>query len=897
MLQTEAIKKFLVAKTHQDLADLYTEEMEVQVNAAQDGGTRVTKEYQGRQWHGWCSDQDPTQIWKSFRIPYKAKTNPEYTPKRMSWPLGQHAEGVGMTGWNWVQRKSLWVAYDFDSIANHEQGLTAEELEELRTAAMAVDWVSVRKSTSGSGFHIYIFLNGVQTQNHTEHAALGRAVLGMLSAKTGFDFHSKVDACGGNMWVWHRKMLGTDGLKLIKTGSILTDIPTNWEDHLEVVKGNRRKNLPRYVEVADVDDFEELCGTRPRIKLDDAHIRLHTFLDEIGAQWWWDQDHWMMVAHTADLKRAHEELGFRGIFETIATGKERGADHNCYAFPMRRGGWSVRRYTPGVREHASWTQDGIGYTCCFYNQEPDLNTAARSNDGVETEQGGFVFTEAEVAVTVADALGAKVELPRWACSREAILKHHKKDGRLVVEIKRESEDNGGDMRGWKADKNWWKRIYNVKAVPSTEPEVGNYDELVRHLITQQGDDYGWVVNAGNGWQTEPITHVKLSLKSLGFSDREISVILGNCVLRGWTLVNIPFDDEFPGDRRWNRNAAQLRYKPKLEEPFECPTWLSVMDHCGEGLTEEVKKHPWCQQHGILTGGEYLKLWVASLFQRPTDPLPYLFFFSEQENTGKSTFHEALSLLMTKGYVRADTALSSSAAFNGELENAVLCVVEEVNLSKSKDARNRMKDWVTAKFIPIHRKNQTPYHIPNTTHWVQCANDPTFCPIFPGDTRITMCYVSQLSEDKLIAKGRLMQLLEKEASDFLGDIMSIELPRVDERLGVPVIETQVKKQTARTNMTPLQLFIDERCFKVEGASVRFAEFYQQYQAWLDPEEAGNWSKIRVGRELPREYPKGRIVSDGSQFHVGNVSLVADVEPSPIFTVRDNKLIKEDACPKR
>jgi hypothetical protein len=355
-------------------------------------------------------------------------------------------------------------------------------------------------------------------------------------------------------------------------------------------------------------------------------------------------------------------------------------------------------------------------------------------------------------------------------------------------------------------------------------------------------------------------------------------------------VNKPFEDEFPGDRQWNRNAAQLRYKPKLEEPFECTTWDSVLTHCGEGLTEAVLTHPWCQQHGVLTGGEYLRLWVASLFQRPAEPLPYLFFFSEQENTGKSTFHEALSLLMTKGYVRADTALSSSSAFNGELENAVLCVVEEVNLSERKDARNRMKDWVTAKYIPIHRKNQTPYHIPNTTHWVQCANDASYCPVFPGDTRITMCYVSPLGREQLIAKGRLMQLLEKEATDFLGSIMSIELPRADERLGVPIIETTDKKHTARGNMSPLELFIDERCHKIDGASIRYAEFYQQFQAWLDPEEAGNWSKIRVGRELPRQYPKGRMYEDGAQFHVGNLSLVPDVKACKPFVLKDQKLVK-------
>jgi hypothetical protein len=870
-LQTEAIKVFLEANTHADLAALYNAEMEVQVNAAQDGGVRITGEYQGRQWNGWADPDDPALIWKSYRIPYKAKTNPEYKPKKQSWPLGLHAEGIGMTGWNWVKKQSIWVAYDFDSVANHKQGLTAEELEAVKNAVMSIPWITVRISTSGKGIHFYTFLLSVATANHTEHAALARAILGMLSAKTGFDFQSKLDACGGNMWVWHRKMKDTDGLKLIKKGSILREIPANWKDHIDVVRGNRRKCLPRYVEQDEIDEFEELCGTRPRIKLDSAHLRLQSFLDDNNAQWWWDKDHWMMVCHTADLKKAHTELDLKGIFETVAQGKERGADHNCFAFPLRKGAWTVRRYTPGVGEHASWEQDGTGYTRCFYNQEPDLKTASRSHDGVETEQGGFEFTEAEVAKSVATSLGANVSLPPWAAGRRTILKHHKKDGRLIVEVKRESQDNGGDMSGWREDKGWWKRIYNTKVTPVTEPETGNYDDVVRHLITDGGDDFGWVINAGGGWQTEPLNHVKLSLKSLNFNDREISTILGQCVMRGWTLVNKPFEDEFPGDRQWNRGAAQLKFKPKLDEPFIHPTWTRVLDHAGAGLTKTIEKHPWCQTNGILTGGEYLKLWVASLFQKPTEHLPYLFFFSEEENTGKSTFHEAISLLMTKGYTRADAALTSNSAFNGELENAVLCVVEEVDLSQHKQARNRMKDWVMAELLPIHKKNQTPYHIVNTTHWVQCANYESYCPIFPGDTRITMCHMRPLTEAELIPKVQLMSILEKEASDFLGALMAVELPRSNSRLSIPIIETQEKKQTSRKNMNALELFIEECCFHIPGSMTEYKIFWETFFNWLDAEEAGNWTKIRVGRELPRRFPKGRNMKDKAKFYIGNVSL--------------------------
>ena len=68
--------------------------------------------------------------------------------------------------------------------------------------------MEVRRSTGGNGIHLYVYFDeaGVPTANHTEHAALGRCILGMMSGQINFDFASQIDCCGGVMWVWHRKM-------------------------------------------------------------------------------------------------------------------------------------------------------------------------------------------------------------------------------------------------------------------------------------------------------------------------------------------------------------------------------------------------------------------------------------------------------------------------------------------------------------------------------------------------------------------------------------------------------------------------------------------------------------------------------------------------------------------
>jgi hypothetical protein len=874
--KTEAIKRFLTLKTVPDLAELYNHDMECQVNVARDGGMPITGDFQGRQWMGWS---DGITTWKPIRVPWNAMTQPEFEDSEMRFSLEDHAEGIGMTGWDWKNQLSLWVGFDFDAIAGHSdkhaRRNTQEELQQIQEKLSSIPWVTLRYSTSGKGLHLYVFLEPVSTETHTEHQAVARAILNMLAGLTGFDFSTKVDVCGSNMWVWHRKMRGTRGLQRIKNGTLLSQIPDNWRDHLNVITGRRRKNVPNFVEAPESQTlFEELTGQRPRIPLDQEHRKLIEWLTEnCGTEhtWWWDADHHMLVTHTALLKRAHDDLNLRGIFETSTRDS---TTHNCFAFPLRRGAWSIRRYTPGVGEHSSWTQDGSSYTRCFYNRDPDLASLARSFGGSEAENGSFIFSDAQAAQEVGLILGAEIKLPPAMSNRKTTLKAHK-DGRLIAEVEKQPNDNMSSEAypGWIPKSKTWFKIFGIKATPPKESsEVADYDDLVRHLVTStdsEDEDSGWVIKAEGHWTREPIANIKTALLSMDITRVDVDKIIGNSVFRHWRLVNLPFQPEYPGDRTWNKGASQLRFAPSLNrDELYYPTWLKILQHIGKGLDSAVRKHPWCQANNILTGADYIKCWCASVFQYPTEPLPYLFLYGPQ-NSGKSILHEALSLLVTHGVVRADNALVNTGGFNGELQHAILAVVEEIDLSQNKNAYNRIKDWVNARSLPIHPKNGTPFTIPNATHWLQCANPHTSCPVTIGDTRITMIYVGSI-QGEIIPKRHIIPMLEKEAPDFLAALLSVEIPESNDRLMLPIIDTDVKIVAARANKSKLELFIESECHVAPGESILYSDFVQKFQAWLDTSERFEWTKARIGRSLPPEFPHARSLWDSGQFHIGNLS---------------------------
>lgn len=891
--KTQAIKNFLEVMTLPDLAELYNYNMECQVNVAQDKGERIAGEFKGKRWQGWTDD---ITTWKSFRIPWNAATNPTYTDKSIKFDLAKHAEGVGMTGWDWENKVSRWVAFDFDSIVGHKVGLTHDQLEEVEQQASNVAWVTVRRSTSGNGIHFYVYLDpAVPTKNHNEHAALSRAILGQLAAQTGFDFINKVDICGGNMWVWHRKMVGTTGLEIIKQGEPLTDIPKNWRDHVKVITGKRRKNLPQEIEYnlkeyTDLDRmFEELTGQNVKEPLDQDHKKLIDFLRENTCMWWWDQDNNMLVTHTFHLKEAHESLNLKGIFSTASTGRERGVDHNCFLYPLRRGAWVVRRFTPGVRETGSWDQDGGGWTRCHYNVDPSLATAARSLGGIEHPSGGYVFRNAEDAQKTALQLGADLALPNWANARTAKMKRHK-DGRLIVEFNRESTDNYADLSGWLEDGKNWKKIFGVSVNSPVDSEQKSFDDVVRHLVSEQHKDAGWVIKADSIWIEEPLAHIKLGLQALNVASKDIGAVLGDNIFRRWVLVNKPFQPEYPGDRTWNRDACQLMFNVSKGDELYYPTWSKILNHVGASLTPDLVKNNWAIDNGIVTGSDYLKCWIASIFQKPEEPLPYLYLWGP-ESSGKSMFHEALSLLMTpSGYQEAANALQSQQGFNGELRSAILCFIEEVDLSKKTGvAYRRIKEWVTALLLPIHVKNLTPFMSTNTTHWIQCANDPDSCPIFVGDTRIMVLFVDGIPEESWENKRNLISKLKKEAPDFLGELMRLELPESPDRLGVPIINTSAKKEIQKRNQSPLESFLDEKCYYVPGNSVPFSEFYSHFAATIDATEIGYWTKIRVGKSIPRPFVKGKI---SNSMAIGNLSLIENTAPSREFICVDNILIPKE-----
>lgn len=892
--KSEAIKAFLMAKAQPDLAALYNRGMEVQVNVVQGDGQRIDAgQLGGRAVIGFT---DNIETWGAYRIPRKAMSEPEDNDGPQMWNFDKHVEGIGMTGWDWLNRRSLWVAYDFDAITGHsdkhQKKLNDAQLQQVHDTVLKLPFVTLRRSTSGKGLHLYVLLEPIETANHTEHAALARAILSYMSGLTGFNFSDKVDVCGSNMWVWHRKsytkqpdgsLIQNDGLKLIKSGGLLPSnrVPCDWREHAAVVSRRSNRTVPKMNGVT-AEQFEELSGQRAKVRLDEDHVKLINWLNDRNAPGHWQADQHMLICHTHHLAQAHKALGMRGEFHTSSTGKDDGFDINCFAFPIKGGAWAIRRYGTGTGEHKYWVQDGKGWTRCYLNRELSLSDVARLFDAIELENGGYQFERAKVGVEAMKRLGVTVDLPEWILGRSFKVKEHRQDYKLVCTIPTLQND-APDMQGWLVERNTYRRVFNNPRAGVTDEQVAlaDYDDMVRHIISENGEDLGWVVSTDDGtWRHEPVNHVKLLLVSRGIGKKDIEIILGQAISNAWIIVNQPFQPEYPGDRQWNRSSARFKIAPTLDgEALSFPTWLRITDHCGRSLDAPISEHSWCKANGITTGGQYLRLWFASLIRHPQSPLPYLAFYGPQDS-GKSTIHEAFcQLILDGGYMDGAMALSSQGNFNGELQDSILCTLEEVDL-RNKMVIQRMKDWVTSAQISVHIKGQTPYKAPNYTHWIQCVNDRDFIPVFPGDTRVVVSFVDSIPNEEKIPKRELWTMLTKEAPDFLASLLAMDIPDSRDRLMLPVIKTADKVAAEYSSMDPVQQFFQEKVYRIPGAYCTLDELHSAFINWIGIEESGNWGKNKFSKSVPQDIPHGRISGINSQLkHFGNVTLNSNVQPGP------------------
>lgn len=389
-----------------------------------------------------------------------------------------------------------------------------------------------------------------------------------------------------------------------------------------------------------------------------------------------------------------------------------------------------------------------------------------------------------------------------------------------------------------------------KAKKRRGPDRGSVQDLeaVLRNAHQEQRSVGWWYRAHEKWVYYSLSEIKATIDDAGCP---VSPAVARLMKDAWTLVNEPFQGEELEGRRWNKDAAKLTHPDPKQGPH--PMWDQVLRVLGRGLDGAVAASSWCRENGIRDGASYLLAWVASLIQRPEVKLPWLFFYG-LENVGKSTLWEALACLFASGFIIANEALENKGGFNGELAGKVLCVVDDLPIHAK--MLKRIKPWVTGEFMGIHAKGQTPYTIPNRTHWIQTGNKVSDCPLKRGDTRMTICQVVAAEGADRRPKSEILRLCKEEASAFTWTLKRFVLPPAVDRLGIAMLATADKRDQQAANATSLERWLEESW--PDSLAMSDQKLASAFVKQVPAHEAFEWDTARIVSELPARFRSERRI---------------------------------------
>ena len=310
-------------------------------------------------------------------------------------------------------------------------------------------------------------------------------------------------------------------------------------------------------------------------------------------------------------------------------------------------------------------QDRHRLACCLFNVPVDLRTACKVANGTWTGSAATCHSFDQASRLAGMFRFVLPPLPTDLAVNFKYADSHT----IVAET---PQQKGETVKGWGIG---WRKLPVVSfEVEPTQCEESELDRLVRYVVTPEREAVGFLTKTDDGdFLATPASIAEDRLgHCLQLSISAVSDAMGTIVGKPYTLVNDPFQPEFLPGRKWNKFGTQLAVAPTYGGNH--PHYDRILRHIGAGLDDAVRNDPWCQEHGITQGWQYLQVWCALLFREPKQHLPMLYLFSQARDNGKSVLHKGLGLMLKAGYVEGDKALNQK--YNKLLAGAVLVYLDE-----------------------------------------------------------------------------------------------------------------------------------------------------------------------------------------------------------------------------
>lgn len=127
-------------------------------------------------------------------------------------------------------------------------------------------------------------------------------------------------------------------------------------------------------------------------------------------------------------------------------------------------------------------------------------------------------------------------------------------------------------------------------------------------------------------------------------------------------------------------------------------------------------------------------WTVEHAGDPNKRLMFAPFITGIEGNGKSTIVGIMSQIIGERYMISPDASTLKGAFSGFLENALLVNINESEEAKNNSLAEKLKPWITEKFLTIQPKGKEAFKVLNTSTFIITTNNPNALMQTSGSTR-------------------------------------------------------------------------------------------------------------------------------------------------------------------
>lgn len=127
-------------------------------------------------------------------------------------------------------------------------------------------------------------------------------------------------------------------------------------------------------------------------------------------------------------------------------------------------------------------------------------------------------------------------------------------------------------------------------------------------------------------------------------------------------------------------------------------------------------------------------WTVEHAGDPDKRLMFAPFITGIEGNGKSTIVGIMSQIIGERYMISPDASTLKGAFSGFLENALLVNINESEEAKNSSLAEKLKPWITEKYLTIQPKGKEAFKVLNTSTFIITTNNPNALMQTSGSTR-------------------------------------------------------------------------------------------------------------------------------------------------------------------